>query len=78
MKLYKFVGANKNPDAELPPQAATIVKEVKAKEVIRRDELMGVLETDFSQRQYQQSADHVFAFYKKRLIDEGYMIELTV
>lgn len=74
-KLYKYVDGGHSL-SDLPPQAAAIVEEVKSKGVVKRDDLLASLERRF--QHYTQTPKHVLAFYRGRLIREGFMIELTV
>lgn len=75
-RLYKAVGTDPAPQNDLPPQAKVILAEIQKARVIKRDDLLASLRTRFEQ--YRQSPEHVLAFYRKRLIDGGYVVELTV
>jgi hypothetical protein len=74
-KLYKYTDGTHN-IADLPPQAAAIVEEIKNSGVVKRDDLLKTLEGRF--RDYNQTPKHVLAFYRGRLIREGFMMEITV
>jgi hypothetical protein len=75
-KLYKSLGNDPASQNDLPPQAKVILAEIQRSEVIKRDDLLASLRTKFEQ--YRQSPEHVLAFYRKRLIDGGYVMELTI
>lgn len=75
MKLYKYMDGTHDL-AQLPPQAAAIVEEVKRGGVVKRDDLLRSLEVRFES--YNQSPKNVLSFYRKRLIEQGFMMELTV
>lgn len=78
MKLYKSMRQSANQDAisTLPPQAQAIVEEVRAQGVVKRDELFSSLEKRFQGS--RQTPKNIFAFYRGKLIKEGFMIEVVV
>lgn len=75
-KLYKHTQGAGNL-SDLPPQAAAIVEEIRSKGVVQRDDLLKSLEQRFAQK-YTQSPKHVLAFYRSRLINDGFIMEITV
>ena len=74
-KLYKYTEGAHNL-SDLPPQAAAIVEEVRRNGVVKRDDLLKSLEDKFAG--YTQSPKNVLAFYRGRLIGEGFMMEITI
>lgn len=75
---YKF---KRHPegDEKLPPQAATILKELEAfgeDKVVSRDDLVAKLEEgegDTNKLNARQPVERVIAFYQKRLESDGFV-----